>query len=309
MTDYANDKTAGELDPVDGPLLATDIILLSRNGIKLIRCRVSDLALITALATYSNSTPMPVDVGGLPAGTTFDNQTMKQMFDALLYPYQLATFATFTVSEASPREVGNATATSVTFTWSTTAPQNVQDNSIVLRDVTGNAVLATGLADDGSEIVSLASINHSVPFSHLFEVSGTNTNSQGFSKLATIEWRYRAYWGASTNPTLTEAQLEALANNSLTNAIAKTYAMAAGGYKFICVAAGLGPGINSVKDQATGLNVPMADATDNAFYANTDSGGFKYGTVNTTNAHGVAVTYRVYRTKNQLGAAVNLVVT
>ena len=37
--------------------------------------------------TYSNSSETTIDVGGIEAGTTFENQTIKQMFDMLLYPY------------------------------------------------------------------------------------------------------------------------------------------------------------------------------------------------------------------------------
>ena len=36
---------------------------------------------------YSNSNPIPTDIGGLKAGVTFDNVTVKEMFDLLLYPY------------------------------------------------------------------------------------------------------------------------------------------------------------------------------------------------------------------------------
>ena len=39
--------------------------------------------------TYTNATPMPSTVGGWNAGSTFSNKTTSQMFDGLLYPYQL----------------------------------------------------------------------------------------------------------------------------------------------------------------------------------------------------------------------------
>lgn len=35
---------------------------------------------------YSNSTPMPQQLGGYDEGTTFENRTMQQMWDGLLYP-------------------------------------------------------------------------------------------------------------------------------------------------------------------------------------------------------------------------------
>ena len=41
----------------------------------------------SADVVYSNPNPTPITVGGIPIGATFLNQTIKQMFDALLYPY------------------------------------------------------------------------------------------------------------------------------------------------------------------------------------------------------------------------------
>lgn len=38
-------------------------------------------------STYTNATPTPVTVGGIPAGSTFSAATMQEMFDLLLYPY------------------------------------------------------------------------------------------------------------------------------------------------------------------------------------------------------------------------------
>lgn len=36
---------------------------------------------------YSNSTPIPVAIGGIPAGTTFSGINLKDLFTQLLYPY------------------------------------------------------------------------------------------------------------------------------------------------------------------------------------------------------------------------------
>lgn len=50
--------------------------------------------------TYTNATPTPLPLGGIPAGTTFTAQTMQQMWDRLLYPY-IAPFITLTSTPAS----------------------------------------------------------------------------------------------------------------------------------------------------------------------------------------------------------------
>ncbi|WP_297419498.1 DUF2793 domain-containing protein [Clostridium sp.] len=41
----------------------------------------------TGANTFSNLTPMYITLGGYENGTTFNNQTMQQMWDGLLYPY------------------------------------------------------------------------------------------------------------------------------------------------------------------------------------------------------------------------------
>jgi hypothetical protein len=197
----------------------------------------------------------------------------------------------------------------VTFTWSTSNPSNINPNSLSLLDLTGGPTLASGLANDGSEpIVMGGPITKVTATSHSFRITGVNTQSGGFNRDLTFSWRWRMFYGVSANVTLTEAQIEALAGTQLATGIAGTYSTGAGGYKYICTVHAMGGQINSVKDQLTGFDAPMATAADNAAYSNVDGGGFSYALVAGTNAFGVAVQYRVYRTKNFLGGAVTLVV-
>jgi hypothetical protein len=260
---------------------------------------------------YTNLTPTPVTIGGIPSGSTFNNQTMQQMWDALLYPYQAPSFSSFSITgQGSPLEVGATIPASVTFTWGTTNSANVQANSIDILDVTGALTLATGLANDGSEaIVRPGATTLTAAGSYQFKIQGINSNLAAFSRTLTFEWRWREYWGASANVTLTEAQIEALASNALTTGVAGSYSMAAGGYKYICIANAVAGQINTVKDSVTLLNVPMATVADNAAYSNVDGGGFSYALVMVTNVNGVLEAYRVYRTQNALGSSITLLVT
>ena len=85
--------------------------------------------------TYTNLTPTAVSIGGIPAGSTFDNMTMQEMWDALLYPYQTPIFSSFTSSMSTPIEVGSTIpAGSVTFLWNTTNSSNIAANSTGYRD-------------------------------------------------------------------------------------------------------------------------------------------------------------------------------
>ena len=59
--------------------------------------------------TYTNENPTTAALGGIAKGETFESQTIKQMFDMLLYPYVAFTGATATATPTNggTREMGN----------------------------------------------------------------------------------------------------------------------------------------------------------------------------------------------------------
>jgi autotransporter-associated beta strand protein len=264
-------------------------------------------------STFINPLPTTVTVGGIPSGSTFPvAQTMQQMWDRLLYPYQSPAFTSFAIiGESTSQEVGDNIAAAVTFTWSTSQPANVQPNSVDIIDVTGgNLPLATGIANSGSQaVVQGAPITRITPGSYQYKIQALNTLLNPFNATLTFTWFFRRYAGAQAAATLTEAQIEALALSALATGYSGSYAMGAGGFKYICFANSVGGQINSVKDSDTLLNVPFATAADNAAYSNIDGGGFSFALVSVTNAFGVTDNYRVYRTQNALGASITLLVT
>jgi hypothetical protein len=260
---------------------------------------------------YTNPVPTPVTLGGIPAGSTFVAQTMTQMWTALLYPYQYPAFTSFLIQgQSNPLEVGDSIPAAVTFRWTDINPANIVANSINITDVTLSIVLAAGLPDTGSDALNMPGpVQRTTAGTHVFGIDATNTHAGTFSDTATYEWRWRAFWGNSANTTLTEPQIKALASNALLTRYPGSYAMAAGGYKYICQSDALGGQINTVKDSMTLLNVPMATVVDDPAYSNVDGGGFYYDLVSITNAFGVVNNYRVYRTQNSLGGAITLLVT
>jgi hypothetical protein len=64
---------------------------------------------------YTNATPSVVTVGGLVAGTTFTNQTVEDLFNAMLYPELYPTLTapsnTFALTESGLHEIGETIAT------------------------------------------------------------------------------------------------------------------------------------------------------------------------------------------------------
>ena len=257
---------------------------------------------------FTNPSATTTTVGGILAGTTFpSNYDMQQMFDFLLYPFQQPTFSAFAIDGQSVTvEVGTSISGTKTFTWTTTNNSNVEANTLAIEDTTNASTLGSSLANDSSENLALGvTIQKTTPASHVWTISGDDTQGDSFSKTFTVEWRWRMYYGTSTNTTLNETQIEALAGSALTTAIADTWTLASGGYKYFCVPDSF-DNINTITDDQTGFNVAMADSSDG--YTNT-ANGFSYQTVSVTNANGQTTNYRVYRTKNILGAAIDITIT
>ena len=70
--------------------------------------------------TYTNANPTTAALGGIAKGETFEEQTIKQMFDMLLYPYVTYSSQRATANvNGGTREVGNQ-ATISTISWSFT---------------------------------------------------------------------------------------------------------------------------------------------------------------------------------------------
>lgn len=247
--------------------------------------------------TYTNTTPMPTAVGGWPAGSTFDAATMSAMFDGLLYPYQYPAFTAFSISgQATLLEVGDAISTSRTFVWTTSNSANVAVNSIDLLDVTGGGVtIISGTANDGVQATSYpaAPIVKTSATTHVFRINGVNTNSEVFTNTFTVTWQWKKFYGESVSAgPLIEENIETLRVGGLSNAFAGTYAFSAGGYKYLSYPASFGTA-STFKDASTNLDVPFETSY----------------TVNVTNGFSQTTSYRVHRSTNIIGSAINIVVS
>jgi hypothetical protein len=248
-------------------------------------------------STYTNTTPMPTAVGGWPAGSTFDAATMSAMFDGLLYPYQYPVFTEFAISgQATLLEVGDSISTNRTFTWSTSNSANVTTNSVDLIDVTGGSVtIVSGTANDGTQATSYPAspISKTSATTHVFRINGVNTNTESFTNTFTVTWQWRRFYGeaVSAGP-LIEGDIESLRVSGLSSAFAGTYVFSAGGYKYISYPASFGTA-STFKDESTNLDVPFETSY----------------TVNVTNGFSQTTSYRVHRSTNIIGSAINIVVS
>ena len=242
--------------------------------------------------TYTNANPTPETIGGISAGSTFLNQTMQQMWDALLYPYQAPAFLDFKLDRPTTVEVGTNLSGSANATWATSNSGNVQANSIKVDDLTGGTNLFNNSANDGSEPTNITA-QHNNQANHTWRITGTNTKGGNFTRDFTIHWYFRVFYGNENTTPLTESDIEGLSDNLLTNTFNRTYHFASGGgYKYVCYPTSFGTATNFT-DVDTGFAVAME-----APYV-----------VSVTNSLGITHDINVHRTTNEINGALNMSVS
>lgn len=159
--------------------------------------------------TYTNEAPSTITVGGIPAGSTFDEQTLTDLFNSLLYPYQNPAFTGFSLVGPNPVEVGVTLSGSQTFNWSTSQSANIEPNTINLLDLTGSITLITGLANSGSHVVTLPSpVQLTGAGSYSWGIQGTNTQSGVFTGGYAVTWEWLVAYGESSSTTLTASAIQ-----------------------------------------------------------------------------------------------------
>lgn len=244
--------------------------------------------------TFTNSGGTPVTVAGIPAGSTFLNQTMTEMWNALLYPYQSPGFSSFLiVGQSLNIEVGDEVPSGITvFNWSTSNSSNVSANTITIKDNTSSTTLASNLPNVSSTAVTINSIVNTVATSNTWGIVGFNSHNISFSDTFSVNWRYRVYYGTSASSPLSSAQIISLASSSLATTFAGTFAFGPGDYKYFTYPSSFGTATNFV-NTANSFTIPM----ENVYV------------VSVTNTFGVTVNYNVHRSTNILGGSINIQVS
>lgn len=260
---------------------------------------------------YTGASPTTITVGGLPAGSAIAGETLSDILQSILVPYIAPAFSSFSIGQSSPIEVGTTISGSKNFSFGVTQLANIEPDSLFILDVTGSATIASGLPVASPQSANIGTILRNAPATYQWQ--GTVVDTEGntiFSGLASVSWFFRLFFGTSTNPTLTEAQIEALSNSSLTSSKNATYSFPGGGYKYWAWPDSFGSPttLTGFKDTSTNLAVSMASSVDDSAYSNIQN-GWSYAIVSVTNGNGVTANYRVYRTKFVLGGAVNVAVS
>ena len=245
-----------------------------------------------------------VTIATLLAGIATIDYVDTQLLNGV---YQAPAFSGFSISgQAAAVEVGTTISGDKTFNWACSSPDNVVPGSVTISD--GATVLLSGQDATGSAVITLPSgIQLTAAAPHTWTITGQDTHGHTFTRTFTVNWYWRIYYGTSASTILDELEIEALTGNVLAGSGLTTYVLGAGDFKFICY-----PSVMAAaalfKDTQTGFDVTMADSTDDAAYDNL-ANGLAYDLVSVTNSLGQTVTYRVYRSKFELGAAINIQVT
>lgn len=273
-----------------GAIVPTDTI---QSGIQKLEYKVNNISVPDA--TFTNNTPTPITIGGIPAGTTFSNDTMTDMFNQLLYPYQYPAFSSFSISgQTTTLEVGATSNANPTFSWVISNSSNVHTSSLTIVDSTAAETLASNIS-----IVSPTSITHSgiTKLSEGIEtytISATNTKNSSFTSTFTLYWKWALYYGESTSSTPSESLVEGLRVKTLTSSYSSTYSFNAltSGYKWLCYPSSFGTA-TTFKDIATNLGVPFESPIQ----------------VSVTNNFGRSTTYNCHRSTNALGGSISIMVS
>lgn len=241
--------------------------------------------------SYTNTTPVPSTVGGITAGTTFEDVPVTDVITQLLYPYQVPAFTAFAISgQTTTLEVGqNIPAGTKTFTWSTSNGANIKPDTIKILDVTNSTTLVDLSANDGTESIAVPEYVKNTATSHTWRIEAKATSEATISRNFAVNWQWKVYYGESALGSLVESDVEALRVGTLKSSPNGTYNMLGGGYKWICYPTAMGLK-TTFKDVDTNFDVAMNPVE----------------TVSITNQYGVTTDYYCHRTYNVLGGGINI---
>lgn len=242
--------------------------------------------------TYTNSLPMPVAVGGFPAGTVFDNMSLKDLWTGLLYSYGYPAFTSFMIDIDGPREVGDTIpAGTYEADWAISNTMMLEPMSIIITYVNDNLVLADHIDNLGTYFVDLPDITYDVPTVITFKIEAKNTLGDTFMTNYSVNVLDRVYVGESALTMLDDTSVKALRFNALQENINDTYNMQPGGYKWFCYPTSMGTRVN-FEDFDTGFDVPMNDPQ----------------VVNILNIFGLQQPYYCYRTYYELNGSIKVTI-
>ena len=167
---------------------------------------------------YDGNSPSTRAIENLPIGTDLTTLTLTDLLENIYAPFVAPTFSAFSITgQATTIEVGTDLSGNKTFTWATTNASNISPNTIQISNQTDAQVLATGLANDGSEVLNIGTVATATPRTINFQIQATNTQSNNFNRLFSVVTRRRQFFGSASAIPANSAQVRALASNNFDN--------------------------------------------------------------------------------------------
>lgn len=239
---------------------------------------------------YNNADPTTATIGGIPAGTTFTDKSITDMFNMLLYPYQVPTITGVSTNYNTILEVGAATTNTISVTWTTSNQSNIKADSVkVIVNGVDVTPADTPLPKQGTQPFTITPLTRTSDGTLPVKVQITDVKNDVKEKTTNIVWKSAIYYGTFAGTSLTAADVLALQNKLLDDKFKRSYSFPGGGYKFVCYPARLGNATNFF-NSVNNLPVPMEKLAD----------------VEVTNVNNVTQTYAVYRSTNVLGGAIDI---
>ena len=235
---------------------------------------------------FTDPRQVPTTIGGITKGRTFDKVPLVEVTRDLLYPYQDPSIASFSTTKTS-LTIGETLTSPITVSWNINNTQNVKQGSIDLK--LDNRKINTdtlGFSATNKTFVITPITLNSVGSKQLV-LSLRNTNGKEITKTVNITWYNTIIYGTIDKIELTSDDVQLLTKLNA-NSIGRRYAFPANGYKWFLIPNSW-TATNFV-DSDTQFEVPMREEN----------------TLNITNQFGVEQTYRVYRSVNRLGGAINM---
>ena len=238
--------------------------------------------------SYTNATPVTGDIGGISAGTTFNNTPLKEILDNLFYPYLKPAFTSFSLNNKVV-EVGTAVTTN-NYSWTISNVANAKLDTLSLTLDGQQLTIGNKVGNGNNVAIANTSITKNTATSVTATIRANNSKDEAFSANATISWKYKMYTGVSTKDTLTADEIKAMTSKLADNAKG-VHNYTGSGYQYLVFPAAWGMPA-TIKDNKTGF-------------------GLSYSKLNNVSisSNGVSTDYIVIRSNEYLNNVVPLIVS
>jgi len=268
----------------------------------------------------NNPVPTKYTVGGVQSGNSFNDVNLLEVFKDIFYPENMGRIATFSMAlnnlnVSKTFEVGQTLSGGLyyTFSWVFENGSDFKDQTLKIEDITvvtqsqtywttpsAPFTQSSGLTGPRGFLFS-NDIKSDYPNKRTFRLSVERSNGTIVNKDYEIDWMWKVYYGASTFSTLTASQVYNLTNKTLSTQSSGSWALPGDGYKYLSFPEN--STYNFTDIEYKGLPLALAGTPSGYSYS---SGDLNYLFVTVSNVNGISKQYKVYRSKNQIGATISV---